>query len=86
MYENIDEQVAVIASFGAGPRKIRPWKFKWQGKEYVITHVDYTYKYMKGQSLIYVFDATDGTNFFELHYDSANTKWLLGRVSDNEAH
>ena len=86
MYENINEPVSVVAIFGTGPKKVQPWKFKWHDKEYLITHVDYRYKYKQGESLVYVFSVTDGTAYFELHYDSRDVKWLLGRVSDNEAN
>jgi hypothetical protein len=86
MYENINEQISVAVIFSKGAQKVRPFKLKWKDREYEITHVDYQYKYKEGTSIIHVFSVTDGTSFFELQYDSEDLKWMLGRISDNEAH
>ena len=86
MYENIDEPISVIAIFGKDYKKVRPFKMEWKDKEYLITKVGYVHKYKEGQIMWHVFSATDGTNFFELKYNSEGLHWMLGRVSDNEAH
>lgn len=85
MYEHIGERVAVLVLFGKQYKEVRPFKLKWHDKEYQISHVDYHHKYKDGNSLIHVFSATDGTNFFELKYNSEDLSWMLGNVSDNEA-
>lgn len=82
MYENINEQVSVAVIFSKGSRKVRPFKVRWHDRDFEITSVDYHYKYKEGRSMIHVFSATDGVNYFELKYDSENLKWILGRVSD----
>ena len=84
MYEDINEQVSVLVVFGQGDRKVRPFRIRWGDRTFEITEVGYQYKYKEGQSVIHVFSATDGTNFFELKYDSEDLKWMLGRVADNE--
>ena len=86
MYENINEQVSVLVVFGKDSHKVRPFRIKWGDRTFEITEVGYQYKYKEGTSIIHVFSATDGTNFFELKYDSEDLKWMLGRISDNEAH
>ncbi|MBC7707803.1 hypothetical protein H7Y63_01110 [Polaromonas sp.] len=86
MYENINEQVSVAVIFSKGSHKVRPFKVRWNNRDFEITAVDYQYKYKEGQSLIHVFSVTDGISYFELQYDSANLKWILGRISDGEAH
>lgn len=86
MYENINEQVSVIAIFGQDYKKIRPFKMRWRDKDYFITKVGYIHKYKQGKAMWHVFSATDGTNFFELSFNSESLVWMLGRVSDNEAH
>jgi hypothetical protein len=85
MYENINEQIAVLVIFGLDRKKVQPCKIKWKGREYLITHVDYQYKYKEGRSVVHVFSVTDGVQYFELKFDSENMKWMLGRVSDNVA-
>ena len=86
MYENINQQVQVIAIFGLEYKKVRPFKMEWHGREFLIKEVTYTRKYKEGQTIWHVFSGTDGISFFELKYDSYGLKWILGRVSDNDAH
>jgi hypothetical protein len=85
MYENVNERISVIAIFGTTYKDVRPFKIRWHNRDVLITKVGYHHKYKEGNSTIHVFSATDGANFFELKYDSANLSWLLGRVADNEA-
>jgi hypothetical protein len=86
MYETINEQVAVLAVFGLDGHKVRPFRMKWQHNEIDFIHVDYQHKYKDGESMIHVFCVSDGPNYYELHFDAVAMKWILGRVSDNEAN
>lgn len=85
MYESIDEPVSVIAIFGKGYQSIRPFKMQWHDKDYLIRQVGYVHKYKEGVTMWHVFSVTDGINFFELKFNSEELKWILGRVSNNEA-
>jgi hypothetical protein len=86
MYENINEQVQVIAIFGDEYKKIRPFKMQWHDKDYLISEVGYLRKQKEGKATWHVFSVTDGANFFELMFNSESLVWMLGRVSDNESH
>ena len=86
MYERINERISVVAVFGDTYKDVRPFKIKWHGREHLITKVGYVHKYKEGKTLFHAFSATDGVNFFELLFNSDELSWLIGRVSDNEAH
>ncbi len=85
MYEQVDEKIDVLAVFGKGFKDIKPLKFKWGGKEYPITKIGYKHKVTEGRKIIHVFSATDGTNFFELRFDSSDLGWVMGRIWDGNA-
>ena len=86
MYEDINERISVVAIFGDTYQSVQPFRIKWKGKEYLIEKIGYQHKYKEGQSIIHVFSATDGVNFFELKFNAGELSWLLGRVANNEAN
>lgn len=86
MYERLNQRIAVAVLFGAAHKDVRPYKIKWNGREYVIQKIGYVHKYQEGRTVYHVFSATDGVNFFELVFNTDDLSWLLGRVGDNESH
>lgn len=82
MYEKINERVAVVAVFGDTYQDVRPFKIRWNGRDYVIKQVGYVHKYKEGKAVLHAFSATDGVNFFELVFNAEELSWLLGKVSD----
>ncbi len=86
MYEYIGDQIEVWVKFGSKKMKVRPFWLDWNGRRYLIKQVTYIRKYPEGGIVWHVFSANDGSNFFELKYDSVAMKWILGRISDNETH
>lgn len=86
MYELINEPIDMIAIFGKGYRDVKPIKFKWGNKVFVITKVGYKHPVKEGKKIIHVLSATDGSNFFELRFDADDVKWTLGRTWDGEAN
>lgn len=84
MYSDINEPISVVVLFGKEFNKVTPFKIRWRNREYRVEQVTYLHKVKEGQSLFYIFSATDGTNFFELKYNSADLLWLLGRIDDGQ--
>ena len=79
MATHIKEQIKVIAVFGEN-RKLKPLKFFWKNREYSIKSVTYTWSSRKGNNTIYHFAVTDGSNLYELAYDSEKLIWSVESV------
>lgn len=60
--------------------KITPKWFIWTNKKYDVKSVNYTWKTKSGRSNIQHFAVSDGTNVFELAYDTESAKWELVSV------
>lgn len=79
MVSEINESVEVAAFF----RKtgVQPIWFVWKGRKYPAQKITYRWKERLGESWLHFFSVFDGTNTFELIYDSKLLQWKLGRVS-----
>jgi hypothetical protein len=86
VYENIEEKIEIVAIFGKGHRAVKPFRMKWKGREYNITNVDYVHRVKKGDKILYYFSCSDGTNFFELQFDTSDLGWLINRVWDENTN
>lgn len=73
---NIGEDISVIASFGL-PYKIKPVRFRWQGKLFEIKTITYAWQTMKGSSRFYHFSVSDGKTLYELSFDTGSLLWKL---------
>lgn len=81
MYEPDESKaVPVAAIFGDTYKDVRPFRIRWENKDYTITQVGYRHQYRKDQSVIHVFSATDGVNLFELLLDATDIRWILDRL------
>ncbi len=87
MYQDIEEQVDVIAIFEAahtGGRttgRMRPIKFRWNGRAVKIKKITGTWKSDVGAHKIRYFAVLDSaSNFFQLAYDERNTVWVLNKI------
>jgi len=85
VYETINEPIDMIAIFGKTYHDVKPYKFRWGDKEFLITKIGYKHRVKEGKKTIHVFSVTDGSNFFELRFDAENIAWKLGRTWDGEA-
>ncbi|UCD85924.1 MAG: hypothetical protein JSU92_06960 [Deltaproteobacteria bacterium] len=81
MVTKVDEQIEVGAVFG-GRRKIIPRWFIWNGRQYRIKEITYTWSERQGRASIHYFSATDGINLFELYYNSESMLWFLSQLDD----
>jgi len=76
---DIQETISVVASFGM-PYKIRPVKFRWNGKLFEVKEVTYAWQTKEGQTRIYHFSITDGKTLYELSFDTVSLAWRLERL------
>lgn len=86
MYEIVNQPIDMIAIFGKEFNDIKPFKFKWNNKDFIVTKIGYKHKVREGRKIVHVFSVTDGTNFFELRFDADDVAWKLGRTWDGEAN
>jgi hypothetical protein len=75
MFQEINESIQVITSFADG--KIKPLKFLWQGREFLVSKVNLTYHHFEGRVKIYYFAVSDSANYFKLRFNSDNLNWTL---------
>lgn len=75
MLEQINEPIEVITIFKQN--KLIPFKFLWQGKEFLIKKINLTYSRWIGRNKFYFFAVSDNTNYFKLQFDTENLSWTL---------
>ena len=76
---DIQETINVVASFGM-PYRIKPVRFRWNGKLFEVKEITYVWQTKEGQTKIYHFSITDGKTLYELSFDTASLVWRLGRL------
>jgi hypothetical protein len=79
MTMRIGETISVIASFGL-PYKIRPVRFKWNGRLFEVREITYSWQTKEGQTKVYHFSITDGNTLYELSFDAASLLWHIERL------
>lgn len=75
----IKENISVIASFGL-PYKIRPVRFRWNGKLFDIKEITYSWQTKEGQTKIYHFSITDGETLYELSFNTTSLLWSIEKI------
>ena len=75
MLEQINQPIDIITVFKEN--KAIPWKFLWQGKEYIIKKINLMYSSREGRGKIYYFAVSDNTNYFKLQFNTEDLKWTL---------
>jgi len=79
MYQDIEENVDVVAVFENGAMK--PLRFRWNGRAIKVMRVTGTWKADVGQAKIRYYAVLDGaSNFFQLAYDERNLSWVLNKI------
>ena len=79
IYEDIFEAIEVITLFKEG--KIKPLRFKWNGRIYKITTVHGSWSSPQGYNKQYHFSLiTDSSDQFEITFDTSNFEWQVVRV------
>ncbi len=75
----IGETINVIASFGM-PYKIRPVRFRWNGKLFDVKEITYSWQTREGQTKIYHFSITDGKTLYELSFNTTSLLWSIEKI------
>jgi hypothetical protein len=75
MLEEINQIVEVVTIFKTN--QVIPWKFLWQGREYIIRKINLVYSSWEGRNKIYYFTVSDSANYFKLQFNTDNLKWTL---------
>ena len=78
-----EQPIKVGAIFG-GKKKIRPVWFIWEGREYHIKEITYTWGIREGRALLYHFSVTTdrADNLFELCYRTDSATWHLSACEE----
>lgn len=78
MYEEIKEQVAIVAVFKNG--RILPHSFSWRGRKYLVDNINLAHQEQRGKTTLFCFSVTAGENTYELSFDNQHLIWTLERV------
>ncbi len=79
MSVDINEAIKVMAVFDGN---VRPVKFKWKGRVYPVKEITHSWRSRDGGRAFVHFSVSDGQSLYELVYDTAELKWMLGRTID----
>lgn len=74
----VDEAVRVGVAFDR--RKAVPVWFLWKSRYYRIREVSSSWCTSRGIDRLYHYSVTDGTNMYELQFNSNTLEWTLGRI------
>ena len=74
----IDEEIRVGVAFDN--RKVLPTWFRWRNRYYKVRAVNFTWNSNRGAAELHHYAVTDGTNTYELCFNSRTLEWTLGRV------
>lgn len=79
MYQDIDENIDVIAQFTNG--KMKPIKFRWKSRPVKVVQVTGRWKTDIGKYRVRHFAVVDESdNFFQLAYNESDMRWLLEKI------
>jgi hypothetical protein len=74
--EIIDETISVIASF-APTYRIKPVKFLWGKRTFVIKEITYHWKSSEGRTVLHHFSVTDGNTLYQISFNPDSLLWSL---------
>ena len=77
----LSENISVVASFGL-PYKLRPARFKWNDRLIEVSEVTYQWQTREGADRLYHFAVTDGSNTYELSFNSSSLVWNVEGVGE----
>ena len=70
--------IKVGAIFGSG--KITPKWFIWENRKYIIQSINYVWEDRQGKEKLTNFSVSDGTNSYEITYNSHRMSWSLNKI------
>lgn len=79
MFESLNDTVDVLSLFVDG--RVRPLRFRWQGRVVRVRRVTGEWNRREGQTLVRHFAVEgDRAETYELCYDPRGPKWVLSRA------
>lgn len=82
MNELINEKVSVITSYNRENGLVMPKKFRWQGRDYIVSKLAYHRKTREGMIIFHTFYVSNGSMDFCLKLNTDNLQWILEEVTD----
>jgi len=76
------ETIKVGAVFSAKGDQIVPKWFVWEGRKYAVKEVNYIWHDRQGAEDLYCFSVTDGTNNYEISFNTKRMVWKLNKISE----
>ncbi len=80
----LKEDISVVASFGQ-PYKVRPVRFRWNGRLLEVSEVTYRWSTMEGRAVVHHFAVTDGIGSYEITFNSQTLLWRIESMNESEA-
>ncbi len=77
--ERIGKPIRVAVVFEPG-RQIRPVCFDWHNRKHTVTEIVYCWRGQAGEDSLLYFSVSDGSDLFELVYNTADQSWTLNGV------
>ncbi len=79
MFESLSDPVDVITAFVEG--KMRPLRFRWQGRVIRVKQVTGEWNRREGQTVLRYFSVqAQGAESYELCFDPRGPRWILSRA------
>jgi hypothetical protein len=78
------ENLNIIIKVGAvfkGSTIIPKW-FIWEDRKYNVKSIDYTWEDRQGEEKQIMFAVSDGTNTYELVYNTIRMNWTLEKICE----
>ncbi len=84
MYASLNDPVDVLTAFQGG--RLRPLRFRWQGRVVRIRQVSGEWVRREGQALLRYFAVeSEGGESYELCFDARGPRWTLSRAWNGAA-
>ena len=82
MIHSVNERVKVLALFDE--EGLKPLRFQWRGITYPVKQITFRWIERKGGGPAYRFAVSDGSNAFQLTYNSEILNWKVEAVDLGE--
>lgn len=79
--QRLCESIRVAAIFAPGAR-LQPVWFEWRRQKHAVTRLCYFWKDTLGGAARLHFAVCDGSNLYELRYDTSDQNWTLVGVEE----
>ncbi|MFO7674780.1 MAG: DUF6504 family protein [bacterium] len=87
---SINERIRVYAVYNeprdrrAPHERLQPVAFCWRNRQYRVRDITYVWRESRGETELYHYAVTDGSDVYELLYETKSLDWTLSTVSCEE--